>query len=136
MEPVVTFRPEAGPASIIAPVSVRLGLAPLIFFIVVGCSFCRLFSQAIGPSPLDDPAIVSSTGTSSMGAPVDPPTSVSTQVGADTGMLLPLSSAQIFEFLSAHPDIIVELKQYIAEDLSRRGSQVQDSDFSDELLYS
>ena len=136
MEPFVTFRPESGPASIIAPVSLRLGLAPLIFIIAVGCSFCTLFSQSIGPSPLDDPAIVSSAGISSMGAPLDPPTSASTEIGADTGTPLPLSSAQIFELLSAHPDIIVELKQYIAEDLSRRGSQVQDSDISDEMLYS
>src|SRR5438067_4507271 len=54
---------------------------------------------------------------------------------AASGALV-LSSSQIFDTLSAHPDAIIELKQVLAERLSQAGSPVQDNDITDEMLYS
>ena len=50
--------------------------------------------------------------------------------------VLVLSASQIFDLLSIHPDTIVEVKQFLAGELSRSGPPVQDNDISDEMLYS
>ena len=59
--------------------------------------------------------------------------------GSSTALLgsrqVVLSAAQIGEVLEVHPDAIVELKQLVADRLSQNGSAVQDSDISDDLLY-
>lgn len=47
-----------------------------------------------------------------------------------------LSSDQIIQILQQNPDLLVEVKDQVAERLQQQGTQIQASDISDEMLYS
>ncbi len=70
------------------------------------------------------------TADASVGAPA------TATVGQDAGTGVVLSAAQIETILQERPEVVVELKSYLADSLSQQGTPVQPDSITDEALYS
>ena len=51
------------------------------------------------------------------------------------GTPIALTAPQIFAILEKRPEIVVELKSLVSDQLQQQGSQIQEDDITDEMLY-
>jgi protein involved in polysaccharide export with SLBB domain len=129
------FKPDLSAATLR-----RLGCVALF-----GLSACRAFSAQIpaaSNSPSDGQTATGAASSQSTmpGAPGTPDTgaeaSATTTASQDAGTGVVLSATQIATILQERPEVVVELKSYLADSLSQQGTPVQPDSITDEALYS
>ena len=112
---------------------------------ICGASIClhSLAATAQAPATLaasGDGQATTLSQSAMPGLPGTADTSVGTPAtataGQDAGTGVVLSAAQIQMILQERPELVVELKSYLADSLSQQGTPVQPDSITDEALYS
>jgi protein involved in polysaccharide export with SLBB domain len=82
---------------------------------------CNLFAQQSATTPSQDDASASASATTSN--------------TSNPGSQASLTAAQIGAVLRRSPDVVVELKSFVADQLQQRGNPVQADSITDEMLF-
>jgi protein involved in polysaccharide export with SLBB domain len=92
-----------------------------------------LFAQQGATAPV--PTGTDSTGSSSSGDPSNPGSSNSGSTATSLSAQASLSAAQIGAVLQRRPEVVIELKSFVADQAQQKGVPLQADSITDEMLY-